>query len=291
MNFALRIAPVVLMLAGAAHAGDSNDAGWTLSASGGITAIQAQADQPFGALGLTRDFGNSWLKLEGTYVGSGDARGATIPAASWIGTLSGGTYIGNLGLDAHVSLGTRSFDAAEIRRQAGQPIAVDRSGGLFAVGGSVSYDIALGDRLFLSPTLGVDYNRIDFAIALFGPTGSPIGSQRQASDGVTGSAGASLTRLFANDAGSIGVSAAFSTASNIAAVGQIGFGGSTRGGRGTLLPRFAGTPAQGGSWGEVGASLSFNATKAIAIDFNVVQTISFPFGDATAGIAGLRFKF
>ncbi|WP_156256587.1 autotransporter domain-containing protein [Sandarakinorhabdus oryzae] len=291
MNFALRVASLALVLAGAAHAKDSDDTGWTLSASGGITAIQAQADQPFGAIGLTRDFGNSWLKLEGTYVGSGDARGATIPADSWIGTLSGGTYVGNLGLDAYVSLGTRSFDAAAFRTEAGQAITVDRSGNLFAVGGSVSYDIALSDRLFLSPSLGVDYNRIDFAIALFGPAGRPIGSQRQASDGVTGSAGASLTHLFANVAGSIGVSAAFSTASNIAAVGQIGFGGSTRGGRGALLPRFADTPAQSGSWGEVGASLSFNASKAFAIDFNVVQTISFPFGDTTAGIVGLRFKF
>ena len=291
MNFALRAASLALVLAGAAQAKDREGAGWTLSASGGITAIQAQADQPFGAIGLTRDFGNGWLKLEGTYVGSGDARGATIPADTWIGTLSAGTYVGNLGLDAYVSAGSRSFDAAAFRTLGGQAITVDRSGSLFAVGGSASYDIALTDRLFLSPFVGVDYNKIDFAVALFN-AGQPVGSQRQSSDGVTGSAGVNLSHLFANEAGSISLSGAISTASNIAAVGQIGFGGGVQtGGPRANLPRFADTPAQSGTWGEVGASLSLNASKAVAIDFSVIQTISFPFGDTTAGIAGVRFKF
>ena len=278
--------------AGASAATQDDAANWTLSASGGITAIQAQADQPFAAIGLKHDFGSNWLKLEGTYVGSGNARGATIPAKSWIGTLSAGTYAGNLGLDAYVSAGTRSFDAASFTTQAGAPITVDRSGSLFAVGGGISYDVALTDRLFLSPFVGVDYNKIDFALALFGPGGRPVSSQRQSSDGITGSAGVNLTHLFASDGGSIGVSAGVSTASNIAAVGQIGFGGGAQGGRpGANLPRFADIPTQGGSWGELGASLSFNASTAVAIDFNVIQTVSFPFGDTTAGIVGLRFKF
>jgi hypothetical protein len=267
---------------------------WTLSATGGITAIQAQADQPFVGLGIKRDFGSSWLKLEGTWVGSGDARGATIPADTWIGTLSAGTYAGNLGLDAYVSAGRRSFDAASFRTQAGQPITVDRSGSIFGVGGSISYDIAVGDKLFFTPFVGADYNNIDFAIALTGPGGNVIGSQNQSSDGVTGSAGVSLAHLFANEGGSISVSGAISTASNIAAVGQIGFasGGTTTGGRpGSNTPRFADIPNQGGSWGELGASLSVNASKAIAIDLSVIQTISFPFGDTTAGIVGLRFRF
>lgn len=288
MKFILPVACVALAFAGAAaKAEEASAPGWTLSASGGITAVQAQADQPFGSLGIRRDFGGGWVKLEGTYVGSGDARGATIPADTWIGTLSAGTYVGNLGLDAYGSAGSRSFDAASFRTQAGQPIAVDRSGSIFAIGGGISYDIALGEQLFLSPFVGVDYNKIDFAIALTGPAGRPISSQRQSSDGVTGTAGVNLTHLFANDAGSIGLSGAISTASNIAAVGQIGFAGRT----GANTPRFADNPNQSGTWGELGASLSFNASKAVAIDLSVIQTVSFPFGDTTAGIVGLRFRF
>ena len=288
MKFILPVACAVLTCAGAAKAQEADSPGWTLSASGGITAVQAQADQPFGSLGIRRDFGSGWVKLEGTYVGSGDARGATIPADTWIGTLSAGTYVGNLGLDAYVSAGSRSFDAASFRTQAGQPIAVDRSGSIFAIGGGISYDIALGEQLFLSPFAGVDYNKIDFAIALTGPLGRPISSQRQSSDGVTGTAGVNLTHLFANDAGSIGLSGAISTASNIAAVGQIGF--ATRGTTANS-PRFADNPNQSGTWGELGASLSFNVSKAVAIDLSVIQTVSFPFGDTTAGIVGLRFRF
>jgi Autotransporter beta-domain len=275
-----------VLVASAAQAKD--EPSWTLSASGGITAIQAQADQPFAALGLKRDFGTSWLKLEGTYVGSGDARGATIPADSWIGTLSAGTYVGNLGLDAYVSAGSRSFDAAAFRTAAGNPITVDRSGSLFAVGSSISYDVALTDTLFLTPFAGADYNKIDFAVALTGPAGRPISSQRQSSDGVTGTAGINLAHLFAGEGGSVGVSAAISTASNIAAVGQIGF--ATRG-TAANTPRFADNPNQSGTWGELGANLSFNASKAIAVDLSVIQTVSFPFGDTTAGIVGLRFRF
>ena len=277
-------APV--MAQGAAGKADESRP-WTLSATGGITAIQAQADQPFFGIGLKRDLGSSWVKLEGTWVGSGDARGLTIPADTWIGTLSAGTYVGNLGLDAYVSAGRRSFDAASFRTQGGAPITVDRSGSIFGVGGAISYDIALTDTLFLTPFAGVDYNSIDFAAALTGPGGSVVGSQRQSSDGVTGSAGASLAHLFANDGGSIGISAAFSTASNIAAVGQVGFVNRP----GANTPRFADIPTQGGSWGELGASLSVNASKAVAIDLSVIQTISFPFGDTTAGIVGLRFRF
>jgi Autotransporter beta-domain len=284
------IAALVLVASAAAcaqaSAGTPDDnRPWTLSASGGITAIQAQADQPFAALGIRHDFGNSWLKLEGTYVGSGDARGVAIPADTWIGTLSAGTYVGNLGLDAYVSAGRRSFDAARFRTVAGTPITVDRSGSIFGIGGSISYDVALSDRLFVTPFVGVDYNNIDFAVAIAGPGGNPISSQRQSSDGVTGSAGASLAHLFANEAGSIGVSAAFSMASNIAAVGQIGF--ANRGSN----PRFADVPNQSGNWGELGASLSINASKAVAIDLSVVQTVSFPFGDTTAGVLGVRFRF
>lgn len=287
MNLKVRFACVALVLASASNASESEDRNWTLSASGGITAIQAQADQPFAALGLKRNFGDSWLKLEGTYAGSGGARGATIPAESWIGTLSGGTAMGNVSLDAYVSAGTRSFDVAALRSQAGAPITVDRSGSLFAVGGGIAYDIALTEKLFLSPFVGVDYNKIDFAIAVFGPAGRPIGSQRQSSDGVTGSAGVNLMHLFADDGGSIGVSVAVSTASNVAAVGQVGFVNRP----GANTPRFADIPTQGGTWGEVGASVSINATKAVAIDLSIIQTVSFPFGDTTAGIVGLRFRF
>lgn len=266
---------------------------WTLSTSAGITAIQAQADQPFVSLGLKRDLGNSWVKLDGTWVGSGNARALTIPADTWIGTASAGTYVGNLSLDAYVSAGRRSFDGTTLRTQAGRPITVDQSGSIFGLGASVSYDIGLSDRLFLSPFASVDYNQIDFAVALTGPAGAIVGSQRQSSDGVTGTAGASLAILFADDAGSFGLSAAASTASNIAAVGQVGFAGGAVGTRpgNAGTPRFADVPKQGGSWGELGASLSFNASKAVAIDLSVIQTIGFPFGNTTAGVAGLRLRF
>lgn len=260
---------------------------WTLSVSGGITAIEGQADQPFASLGVSRDLGASWIQVEGTWVGSGEARGLTIPADTWIGTLSAGTYIGNLGLDAYVMGGWRDFDPASSHTQAGVPISLDRSGGIFGVGAGVSYDIVLSDAAFLTPFAAVDYNRIDFASAIAGPGGSVIGSEQQESEGVTGRAGASLAYLFAPDGGIASLSAAFSTADNIAAVGQIGFVNQP----GVNPPRFADTALQGGSWGELGGSLSFDLSRAVTLDLTAVTTVSFPFGDSTVGLAGLRFRF
>lgn len=57
----IKAAAAALVLASAAQAQEGDTRGWTLSASGGITAIQAQADQPFAAIGLKRDIGNSWV--------------------------------------------------------------------------------------------------------------------------------------------------------------------------------------------------------------------------------------
>jgi hypothetical protein len=264
-----------------------DDRPWTLSVSGGITAVQAQADQPFASLGITRNFGNKWVKADLTYVGSGNARGLTIPANTWIAGLAAGTYANNLGLEAHVLLGRREFDASSFRNPAGVAIAVDRSGSLFGIGGSLSYDLALNDRLFLTPFAGVDYNRIDFAVAFTNPAGRPVGSQRQGSDGVIGSVGAALTQVFAADAGSIGLSGTINTASNIAAVGQVGAGQRATAG----TPRFVDAPRQSGTWGELAGTISFNASTAVAIDLSVIRTFSFPFGDTTAGIGGLRFRF
>jgi hypothetical protein len=147
--------------------------------------------------------------------------------------------------------------------------------------------VALSQRLFVTPFAGIDYTRIDFATAVISPAGRPLNARKQASDGVTGSAGVALAQLFANDGGSIGVSAAFNAADNIAAVGQIGRASPIS----RAAPRFAGTPDEGGSWGEIGGSLSFNLGPRVAIDLNLLQTISFPFGDTTAGTAGLRFRF
>lgn len=272
---------------GSAAAPAADDRPWTVSLLGGITAVQAQADQPFASLGLTRSFGSSWVKGEVTYVGSGDARALTIPADTWIGGLSAGTYVGNLGLEAHVSAGSRRFDASSFRTQAGVPITVGRTGGLFGIGGSISYDLAVAERVFVTPYAGVDYNQIDFAVALTGPTGRPISSQQQSASGITGAAGVAFTRLFAADGGSIGLNAALNTASNIAAVAQVGTGQRTSAG----TPRFVDAPKTSGTWGELGATVSFNASKAVAIDLSVIQTVSFPFGDTTAGMAGLRFRF
>jgi hypothetical protein len=258
---------------------------WSISLTGGITAVQAQADQPFGSLSVKRDIGDAYVRGAITYVGSGDARGLVIPADTWIGTLGAGGSFGDLSLDGYVNFGRRSFEPARLRTQGGTAVNLDRTGGLFGIGATLTYDIAAGDRLFVSPFVGVDYNSIDFSVAVIGPGGNVINALDDKADGVTGTGGVAITHLFAGDGGSISLSGAFSTASNIAAVGQLGQR------TGSALPRFVQNGNAADSWGEVAGTISFNVSEGVAIDLSVIQTIGFAFGDTTAGSATLRFAF
>jgi len=274
-----------LLAAPAAAQNTEAETPWSISVTGGITAVQSQADQPFGSIALKRDIGTGYVRAAITYVGSGDARGLAVPADSWIGTLGGGASIGDVSLDGYVNFGRRSFDPARIRTQAGTAVNLDRSGSLFGIGGTITYDITAGDRLFVSPFVGVDYNSIDFAVAVIGPGGNVVSTLDDKADGVTGTGGVAITHLFAGDGGSISLSGALSTTSNIAAVGQLGQR------TGTVQPRFVQTGNVADSWGEVAGTLSFNVSRSVAIDLSLIQTIGFAFGDTTAGSATLRFAF
>jgi hypothetical protein len=43
-----------------------DEARWTLSLSGGTTRLENRGDQPFYSLGISRNFGDSYLRLTGT---------------------------------------------------------------------------------------------------------------------------------------------------------------------------------------------------------------------------------
>ncbi|WP_310495973.1 autotransporter domain-containing protein [Sandarakinorhabdus sp.] len=290
MSIASRILPAAFLFAtsGGATFGSAACAAeaarpWSLAVIGGLTAVQSQSDQPFAGISLRRALGNAYVRGGLTWVGSGNARGLAIPADTWLGTIGAGTSMGAVSLDGYVNFGQRKFNDASFRRPDGTRVLLDRSGSTFGIGGTATWDIAVGKDWFVSPFAALDYNSVDFAVAT--RVGNVVtGSLQDKSDGVTGTGGVGISYILPGEGGSLGLSAAFSHASNLAAVGQIGRTGAN-------LPRFVDSGTAPDSWGEIAATTSFDISPSVAIDLSLVQTIGFAFGDTTAGSATLRFAF
>ncbi len=272
--------------AAAKDAGD--DAGWSLSLSGGTTTLENQGDQPFASIGLTHAFGESYARITGTHVSTRSGQGlvGAVPAKTDQLTLAGGTAFGAFSLDAYVSLGQRHFSPERFQRANGRTITIASNGHTRGAGAALTYDAPLGDHAFFSPFVAVDYARIDTARAITRPNGSLV-SQTETQDGVTGTAGATLQYLFGTgSAHSLGPYGAFVTSSNTTAY--------TRGAAPVAMARLLGAldvPGRNDSWAEYGASASFALARPLRLDLSVVRTAGFAGRDSLSASAGLRVSF
>jgi Autotransporter beta-domain len=289
MKFLASAALALVSLPATAEAKEADDAArWTLSLSGGTTSLENRGDQPFASIGISRAFGDSYVRLTGTHVSSRDGQGLTaaVPAKTYQISLAGGTSFGAVSLDGYVSIGRRHFAREAFQRANGTSISIASNGKTSGVGASLTYDAAIGKHMFLSPFIAVDYARIDTARAITRPNGSLI-AQKEKQDGVTGSLGASLQILFGqDDAHSVGPYAAFVSSSNTTAY--------NRASAPVAIAKLLGTlDAPGGkdSWGEYGATASFRIAAPLRVDLSVVRTTGFQGSNSTSASAGVRFSF
>jgi outer membrane autotransporter protein len=106
-------------------------------------------------------------------------------------------------------------------------------------------------------------------------------------DGITGSAGASLQKLFGDDARhAVGISAAFVATSNSSAA-RSGTVDATV----SRIVAARNTPGQSDEWAEVGASASFAVAEKWRLNLNASRTLGFAGPEATSLTAGLSFRF
>ncbi len=268
-----------------APATDKRD--WSITATGGSTIFAGTGDQPFASVGVTRNFGDSYVRLTGTYVDGGSDDGAplsTIPASTRQLTLGAGTYVGALGVDGYVSLGDRRFDRRAFTTRTGQTIALDSNGASFGAGLSLTYEIPLGDSAVLAPFVAGDYSRISIARALALPGGTSMGEESR-EDGITGSLGASALWLFGPDQRhSVGLYAAALTSSNNSAYNG------TNATRATALG-IGDQPGVSDEWIEYGATAAFGLSAAVDLQLAVVRTAGFLGPEATSVTAGVGFSF
>lgn len=269
----------------AQEADDSSD--WLISLNGGAT-VYSQGDDPrFASVALTREFDSGYIGLSASMVDSGMVPGVinAVPAKSEALTLSAGKTLGDVSLDGYLSVGQRRFEAESFERM-GRTITIDSDGKSFAVGGSLTYDLAVADDLLISPYVAVDYDRIDIARAVLLGNGN-LQSVESKEDGVTGTAGAILQKMFGSDAQhAFGLTAAFVATSNSAAARS--------GSASNLLSRVVAArnqPGQSDEWAEVGATASLALGRDWRLNFTATRTFGFTGPEATSLSTGVSFAF
>jgi len=272
------LASAAIMAPASAYAED----GWRLGISGGTTLYSGDEDPQFASIALARDFEQGYVEIGASIVRGGVTQGLlnAVPVDSEAVTVSAGRSFGDVSLDGYVSLGQRRFKPETLP---GGRVTINSNGSSFAVGGAVTYEAALSESIILSPFVAVDYDKVDIARAVILPGGDARTVKSQ-EDGVTGSFGASLQKLFGEH--SIGLNAAFVATSNSSA--------SRSGTAGDTISRVVAArnvPGQSDEWAEVGASASFAIADKWRLNLNANRTLGFAGPEATSLTAGLSFRF
>ena len=272
------LATAAMMVSAGAQAED----GWRLGVSGGTTLYSGDEDPQFASVSLAREFERGYVEIGGSIIRGGVTQGLlnAVPVDSETVTVSAGGSFGDIGLDGYVSLGQRRFKPETLR--SGRA-TINSDGNSFAVGGALTYDAALSETAVLFPFVAVDYDKVDIGRAVILP-GGDIRTVKSQEDGVTGSAGASLQKLFGDH--SIGIHTALVATSNSSA---------SRSGTGTdTISRVVAArnvPGQSDEWAELGASASFAIAEKWRLNLNANRTFGFAGAEATSLTAGLSFRF
>lgn len=272
------LASAAIMVPVSAYAED----GWRLGISGGTTLYSGDEDPQFASIALARDFEQGYVEFGVSMVRGGVTQGLinAVPVDSEAVTLSAGRSFGDISLDGYVSVGQRRFKPETLP---GGRVTINSDGSSFAVGGALTYEAALSDTVILSPFVAIDYDKVDIGRAVRLP-GGDVRTVKSQEDGVTGSLGASLLKLFGDH--SIGVNAAFVATSNSSA---------SRSGTGTdTISRIVAArnvPGQSDEWAELGASASFAIAEKWRLNLNANRTFGFAGTEATSLTAGLSFRF
>lgn len=258
--------------------------GWRVGVNGGMTLYSGDEDPQFASIALARDFEQGFVEIAVSMIRGGVTQGLlnAVPVDSDAVTLSAGRSFGDISLDGYVALGQRRFDTESFERL-GRTVTINSDGSSFAMGGALTYDAAISDSVVLSPFVALDYDRVDIGRAV-GLPGGDIRTITMKEDGVTGSVGAALQKLFGEHA--VGTNAAFVATSNSSAARS-----GTTDAMTSRIVAARNVPGQSDEWAEVGASASFALAEKLRLNLNANRTLGFAGPEATSLAAGLSFRF
>ena len=287
MRFLTGACVAAIFITNPLYAQEADNADWLVSLNGGTTLYSQGEDPRFASIALTREFVGGYIGLSASMVDSGMVPGVVnaVPSNSEALTLSAGKTFGDIGLDAYLSIGQRRFQKESFERL-GRTITIDSDGKSFAIGSSMAYDATVADGVLLSPYVAVDYDRVDIARAVLLGNGN-LQSLKSKEEGVTGTAGLGVQKMFGADAQhAFGVSAAFVATSNSAAARS--------GSASNLLSRVVAArnqPGESDQWAEVGATASLALAGNLRLNFAATRTFGFAGPEATSMSTGISFAF
>ena len=279
------MSPRIFVLALALWPAGAPAADWSLSLSGGITTLAGEGEQPFASIAAYRYFGDGFVRAGISWFdGEGDADVDTpLPAQTRQFTIGGGYQAGRVLLDAFVTLGDRDFDTPGPDRTNGRLIRDETDGGLFALGGSVTWDAPAGDDWSVAPFVTLSYSEVDTARTMVPQSGDPV-TVKNRETGTTGIAGVSAERVW--QGGSLGVYLAAAATSNRASINRQGSGlPASRASQ--LLP----VEDEEDAWFEYGVSGAIQVSRDVSLDALVVRTAGFSPSETTSASAGIRVQF
>ncbi|MFK7840839.1 MAG: hypothetical protein AB8B54_01120 [Sphingorhabdus sp.] len=262
---------------------------WRVGFSGGATLAGDVDDQTYASASITRNIDDGYVQLSATLVDAGDAQGLifAVPASSQQLRLSGGIGLDEVSLDAYISIGRRKFDD-ELIGDDGNAIIVNSNGNIFGIGGSATYDLAVGEHGFLSPSIAVDFNSVDIGRAAMLASGR-LATVEEKEEGVSGALSLTYTHLFGHDANhGISPHVALVASSNSTAFSP---GSNAGGSRMAQLVAIRNQPGQGDVWAEFGASASFAVTDQLRLSLFATQSIGFLGPEATSLGGGISLAF
>lgn len=285
LRIALALAALVAAQPALAQGGDADPRPWSATAVIGTTTLEGEGGQPYASAALTRAFGDAYVRVAATVIDDADdaVRNGFQPARTYQLTLAGGVARGPLSIDGYGLLGVRDFERGAVTGQGGQAIDFESSGRTTGAGLTLTYDVALGENGLLSPFVSADYNSIDVARVATLP-GGRLPSRKNKEDGVTGTAGATLQRLFGRH--SVTVYGAFVATSNSASSSR-----GTAPAASTRVGRLLDTAGEKDEWAEYGAIGTVGLNDRLELDLSVVRTAGFAPGEATSFAAGVRLAF
>jgi Autotransporter beta-domain len=132
---------------------------WSLALSGALSMTDSHGgDQTSAQISLTRSLGAGFAGLSLARLDTPAAPGqvGALDAKTDQLTLSGGAGFGALSFDAYAAYGWRKFDSALVTAGNGQTVAITGKGKTLSAGGSITYELPLGDHAALAPFVSID---------------------------------------------------------------------------------------------------------------------------------------
>ncbi len=278
---AIMLSLITLVPCTAAHAED----GWRIGLNSGVTLYSGDQDPRFASIQVARDFEQGYIQIGISMIDGAVTQGivAAVPVSSETVTLAGGRSFGDVSFDGYASVGQRRFKAETLP---GGRVTVNTNGSSFAIGGALTYELELSDSISIAPFAALDYDKVDVGRFIILPNGDAR-TVKSKEDGVTGSAGVSLQKMFGTDqAHSFAITAAFVATSN---------GSSTRSGTGanatSRIVAARNVSAQSDEWAELGASASFAVAEKLRLNLNANRTLGFAGPEATTVAVGASLQF